>query len=89
MHIVEFLKGINEKLDAGVSAMSLGAIAYDELQQHKGLFLPHGVMGRLPQLNLQREVLGNEVTSEQWDRIMMAHSATYISDYWTINGQPI
>jgi hypothetical protein len=25
--------------------MSLGVIAYDELQQHKRLFLPHGVDG--------------------------------------------
>jgi len=68
--------------------MSLGVIAYDELQQHKGLFLPHGVDGAGFHNSIYRgKFLGNEVTSEQWDRIADGtFRDMYIGDYWTING---
>jgi len=68
--------------------MSLGVIAYDELQQHKRLFLPHGVDGAGFHNSIYRgKFLGNEVTSEQWDRIADGtFRDMYIGDYWTING---
>ena len=68
--------------------MPLGVISYDELQQHKGLFLPHGVDGAGFHNSIYREkFLGNEVTSEQWDRIADGtFRDMYIGDYWTING---
>ena len=68
--------------------MPLGVIAYDELQQHKRLFLPHGVDGAGFHNSIYRgKFLGNEVTSEQWDRIADGtFRDMYIGDYWTING---
>ena len=68
--------------------MSLGVIAYDELQQHKRLFLPHGVDGAGFHNSIYRgKFLGNEVTPEQWDRIADGtFRDMYIGDYWTING---
>ena len=68
--------------------MSLGVIAYDELQQHKGLFLPHGVDGAGFHNSIYRgKFLGNEVMSEQWDRIADGtFRDMYIGDYWKING---
>lgn len=68
--------------------MPLGVIAYDELQQHKGLFLPHGADGAGFHNSIYRgKFLGNEVTSEQWDRIADGtFRDMYIGDYWTING---
>lgn len=68
--------------------MPLGVISYDELQQHKGLFLPHGVDGAGFHNSIYRgKFLGNEVTSEQWDRIADGtFRDMYIGDYWTING---
>lgn len=68
--------------------MPLGVIAYDELQQHKGLFLPHGVDGAGFHNSVYRgKFLGNEVTSEQWDRIADGtFRDMYIGDYWKING---
>ncbi len=68
--------------------MPLGVISYDELQQHKRLFLPHGVDGAGFHNSIYRgKFLGNEVTSEQWDRIADGtFRDMYIGDYWTING---
>jgi len=72
----------------GESVMSLGVIAYDELQQHKRLFLPHGIDGAGFHNSIYRgKFLGNEVTPEQWDRIADGtFRDMYIGDYWTING---
>jgi hypothetical protein len=72
----------------GESVMPLGVISYDELQQHKRLFLPHGVDGAGFHNSIYRgKFLGNEVTSEQWDRIADGtFRDMYIGDYWTING---
>lgn len=68
--------------------MSLGVIAYDELQQHKGLFLPHGVDGAGFHNSIYRgKFLGNQVTPEQYARIADGtFEDMYIGDYWTING---
>ena len=68
--------------------MSLGVIAYDELQQHKRLFLPHGVDGAGFHNSIYRgKFLGNQVTSEQYARIADGtFEDMYIGDYWTING---
>jgi hypothetical protein len=68
--------------------MSLGVIAYDELQQHKGLFLPHGVDGAGFHNSIYRgKNLGTSVTPEQYARIADGtFEDMYIGDYWTING---
>jgi hypothetical protein len=68
--------------------MSLGVIAYDELQQHKGLFLPHGVDGAGFHNSIYRgKYLGDQVTPEQYARIADGtFEDMYIGDYWTING---
>jgi hypothetical protein len=68
--------------------MAFDPISYSELQQHKGLFLPHGVDGAGFHNSVYRgKFLGNEVTSEQWDRIADGtFRDMYIGDYWTING---
>ena len=68
--------------------MSLGVIAYDELQQHKGLFLPHGVDGAGFHNSIYRgKDLGTSVTPEQYARIADGtFRDMYIGDYWTING---
>jgi hypothetical protein len=68
--------------------MSLGVIAYDELQQHKGLFLPHGVDGAGFHNSIYRgKNLGTSVTPEQWANIANGtFKDMYIGDYWTING---
>ncbi len=68
--------------------MSLGVIAYDELQQHKGLFLPHGVDGAGFHNSIYRgKNLGTSVTPEQWANIANgSFKDLYIGDYWTING---
>jgi hypothetical protein len=68
--------------------MSLGVIAYDELQQHKRLFLPHGVDGAGFHNSIYRgKFLGNQVTPEQYARIADGtFEDMYIGDYWTING---
>jgi len=68
--------------------MSLGVIAYDELQQHKGLFLPHGADGAGFHNSIYRgKFLGNQVTPEQYARIADGtFEDMYIGDYWTING---
>jgi len=68
--------------------MSLGVIAYDELQQHKGLFLPHGVDGAGFHNSIYRgKDLGTSVTPEQYARIADGtFEDMYIGDYWTING---
>ena len=67
--------------------MSLGVIAYDELQQHKRLFLPHGVDGAGFHNSIYRgKYLGNQVTPEQYARIADGtFEDMYIGDYWTIN----
>jgi hypothetical protein len=68
--------------------MAFDPISYSELQQHKRLFLPHGVDGAGFHNSIYRgKFLGNEVTSEQWDRIADGtFRDMYIGDYWTING---
>lgn len=68
--------------------MSLGVIAYDELQQHKRLFLPHGVDGAGFHNSIYRgKYLGDQVTPEQYARIADGtFEDMYIGDYWTING---
>jgi len=68
--------------------MSLGVIAYDELQQHKRLFLPHGVDGAGFHNSIYRgKFLGDQVTPEQYARIADGtFEDMYIGDYWTING---
>ena len=68
--------------------MSLGVIAYDELQQHKRLFLPHGVDGAGFHNSIYRgKFLGNQVTPEQYARIADGtFEDMYIGDYWVING---
>lgn len=68
--------------------MSLGVIAYDELQQHKRLFLPHGVDGAGFHNSIYRgKNLGTSVTPEQWANIANgSFKDLYIGDYWTING---
>jgi len=68
--------------------MSLGVIAYDELQQHKRLFLPHGVDGAGFHNSIYRgKYLGDQVTPEQYARIADGtFKDMYIGDYWTING---
>jgi hypothetical protein len=68
--------------------MSLGVIAYDELQQHKGLFLPHGVDGAGFHNSIYRgKDLGTSVTPEQYARIADGtFEDMYIGDYWIING---
>lgn len=68
--------------------MSLGVIAYDELQQHKRLFLPHGVGGAGFHNSIYRgKYLGDQVTPEQYARIADGtFEDMYIGDYWTING---
>lgn len=68
--------------------MSLGVIAYDELQQHKGLFLPHGVDGAGFHNSIYRgKNLGTSVTPEQWANIAnRSFKDLYIGDYWVING---
>ena len=68
--------------------MSLGVIAYDELQQHKRLFLPHGVDGAGFHNSIYRgKNLGSSVTPEQYARIADGtFEDMYIGDYWTING---
>lgn len=68
--------------------MSLGVIAYDELQQHKRLFLPHGVDGAGFHNSIYRgKDLGTSVTPEQYARIADGtFEDMYIGDYWTING---
>jgi len=72
----------------GESVMSLGVIAYDELQQHKGLFLPHGADGAGFHNSIYRgKNLGTSVTPEQYARIADGtFEDMYIGDYWTING---
>jgi hypothetical protein len=68
--------------------MSLGVIAYDELQQHKRLFLPHGVDGAGFHNSIYRgKDLGTSVTPEQYAKIADGtFEDMYIGDYWTING---
>ena len=68
--------------------MPLGVISYDELQQHKRLFLPHGVDGAGFHNSIYRgKFLGNQVTPEQYARIADGtFEDMYIGDYWTING---
>ena len=68
--------------------MALGVIAYDELQQHKGLFLPHGVDGAGFHNSIYRgKYLGDQVTPEQYARIADGtFEDMYIGDYWIING---
>ena len=68
--------------------MSLGVIAYDELQQHKGLFLPHGVdVAGFHNSIYRGKNLGTSVTPEQYARIADGtFEDMYIGDYWTING---
>lgn len=68
--------------------MSLGVISYDELQQHKGLFLPHGVDGAGFHNSIYRgKNLGTSVTPEQWANIANGtFKDMYIGDYWIING---
>ena len=68
--------------------MSLGVIAYDELQQHKRLFLPHGADGAGFHNSIYRgKNLGTSVTPEQYARIADGtFEDMYIGDYWTING---
>ena len=68
--------------------MSLGVIAYDELQQHKGLFLPHGVGGAGFHNSIYRgKFLGNQVTPEQYAKIADGtFEDMYIGDNWVING---
>ena len=68
--------------------MSLGVIAYDELQQHKRLFLPHGVDGAGFHNSIYRgKDLGTSVTPEQWANIANgSFKDLYIGDYWVING---
>jgi len=68
--------------------MSLGVIAYDELQQHKRLFLPHGVDGAGFHNSIYRgKYLGTSVTPEQYARIADGtFEDMYIGDYWIING---
>jgi hypothetical protein len=68
--------------------MAFDPISYSELQQHKRLFLPHGVDGAGFHNSIYRgKFLGNEVTPEQWDRIADGtFRDMYIGDYWTING---
>jgi hypothetical protein len=68
--------------------MSLGVIAYDELQRHKRLFLPHGVDGAGFHNSIYRgKYLGDQVTPEQYARIADGtFEDMYIGDYWTING---
>ena len=60
----------------------------DELQQHKRLFLPHGVDGAGFHNSIYRgKYLGNQVTPEQYARIADGtFEDMYIGDYWTING---
>lgn len=68
--------------------MPLGVISYDELQQHKRLFLPHGVDGAGFHNSIYRgKNLGTSVTPEQWANIANgSFKDLYIGDYWTING---
>ncbi len=68
--------------------MPLGVISYDELQQHKRLFLPHGVDGAGFHNSIYRgKDLGTSVTPEQYARIADGtFEDMYIGDYWTING---
>jgi hypothetical protein len=68
--------------------MPLGVISYDELQQHKRLFLPHGADGAGFHNSIYRgKFLGNQVTPEQYARIADGtFEDMYIGDYWTING---
>lgn len=68
--------------------MPLGVISYDELQQHKRLFLPHGVDGAGFHNSIYRgKNLGTSVTPEQYARIADGtFEDMYIGDYWTING---
>ena len=68
--------------------MSLGVIAYEKLQQHKRLFLPHGVDGAGFHNSIYRgKDLGTSVTPEQYARIADGtFEDMYIGDYWTING---
>lgn len=68
--------------------MPLGVISYDELQQHKRLFLPHGVDGAGFHNSIYRgKNLGTSVTPEQWANIANgSFKDLYIGDYWTIDG---
>jgi len=72
----------------GESVMPMGVISYDELQQHKRLFLPHGVDGAGFHNSIYRgKNLGTSVTPEQYARIADGtFEDMYIGDYWTING---
>ena len=68
--------------------MAFDPISYSKLQQHKRLFLPHGVDGAGFHNSIYRgKDLGTSVTPEQYARIADGtFEDMYIGDYWTING---
>jgi hypothetical protein len=68
--------------------MAFDPISYSELQQHKGLFLPHGADGAGFHNSIYRgKNLGTSVTPEQYARIADGtFEDMYIGDYWVING---
>lgn len=68
--------------------MAFDPISYSELQQHKRLFLPHGVDGAGFHNSIYRgKNLGTSVTPEQYARIADGtFEDMYIGDYWVING---